>query len=123
MAHSDTFIAGIGVEYFRCLTQTHTAEDLLGDDFPVPFKREPMMVRIIDWDGVEHRYTLIIPETPRQLDNTRLRRLLEPAELREWRFRGTPLFVTSAKTVTKRLIAAARRGVTVYGSANAAVRR
>ncbi len=34
MAQRKTAIVGLGVEYYRCLTQVHTAEDLVGEKFP-----------------------------------------------------------------------------------------
>lgn len=123
MARRPTAIVGLGVEYYRCLTQTHTAEDILGDAFPVPFKRVPLPVILIDSKGNRLQYSLTIPETPRQLDNTLLRSLLPQDVLIEWSFRGTPMFVTEAGTITKRLIEAAKNGITVYRSASASMRR
>jgi aminoglycoside N3'-acetyltransferase len=121
MAQTRTAIVGLGVEYFRCLTQSHTVEDLLGDEFPIKFKKSPFPVAIVDASGNRLTYDLTIPETSKQLDNTRLRALLDKDELVEWRHRGTSLFVTSASAVTNRLVEAARRGVTLYdgsGSVN-----
>jgi aminoglycoside 3-N-acetyltransferase len=114
MAQKRTPIVGLGVEYFRCLTQTHSAEDLLGEEFPISFKKAPFVVNVVDWDGNMLNYDLTIPETSKQLDNTRLRGLLTRDELLEWRFHGSPMFATYADVVTNRLIDAARKGVTVY---------
>jgi aminoglycoside 3-N-acetyltransferase len=114
MAQRRTAIAGIGVEYYRCLTQTHTAEDILGDAFPVRFEKVPLPVKVVDWDGRQHPFELTIPRTHRQLDNTLLRSLLPQGALREWRFHGTPLFVTSAGAITECLVDAARKGITLY---------
>lgn len=122
MARSSTAIVGLGVEYYRCLTQTHTAEDFLGDAFPVPFKRVPLPVVLIDSKGKRLQYNLTILETPRQLDNTLLRSLLPQDALIEWSFRGTAMFVTVAGTITERLIEAAKDGITAYRSASAAMR-
>jgi aminoglycoside 3-N-acetyltransferase len=114
MTHERTAIVGLGVEYYRCLAHTHTAEDMLGDEFPVSFQREPIRVGLIDWNGNKIQYDLTIPQASKLVDNTLLRDLLSDEELVEWRFRGTAMFVTFANTVTERLIEAARSGITVY---------
>jgi aminoglycoside N3'-acetyltransferase len=115
MAQNRTAIVGLGVEYFRVLTQTHTAEDMLGDDFPIQFKKEPFPVVVVDQTRNKFLYNLTIPETSKQMDTTLLRSLLSEKELVEWKFHGTPLFATRAGVVTERLVDAARKGITVYG--------
>ncbi|MGH7782230.1 MAG: AAC(3) family N-acetyltransferase [Candidatus Binatia bacterium] len=114
MARTPTAIVGLGIEYYRCVTQTHAAEDILGDEFPIEFQRETLRVEVIDSHGARIRYDLVIPQTSRLLDNTLLRSLLSESELAEWSFHGTAMFVTTAGKVTERLIEAARRGITVY---------
>lgn len=118
MAQNRTIIFGLGVEYFRCLAQTHAAEDMLGNDFPIKFQKETFPVRLVDYEGKEIIYNLIILKSSRTLDNTLLRSLLSKDELIEWRFRGTSLFITFAHTVTASLKAAAAKGITVYGTPN-----
>jgi aminoglycoside N3'-acetyltransferase len=113
-----SLIAGLGVEYFRVLAQTHTAEDMLGDRFPVEFTRETFPVTLVDGEGTKVPYELTVLGTSRTLDNTILRSLLAEDELREWKFRGTPLFFTFADKVTDALLKAAQKGITVYGSHN-----
>jgi hypothetical protein len=114
MARKPTAIVGLGIEYYRCMTQIHTAEDILGDEFPVKFSREPIPTVLVDAQGNRTEYILTIPVTPKPLDITLLRSLLSRRELVEWTFRGTPMFVAIAGTVTDRLIEAARKGITVY---------
>jgi aminoglycoside 3-N-acetyltransferase len=114
MAKNRTAITGIGVEYFRCLTQVHTAEDLLGAEFPVEYHRETIPVKLIDWDNQRLTYNLTIMKTRRSLDNRLLRPMLSETDLKQWSFRGTPLFVTDAGKVTGALLDAARRGLTLY---------
>jgi aminoglycoside 3-N-acetyltransferase len=114
MTQKPTAIAGLGIEYYRCVTQTHTAEDILGDEFPVKFQKESISVRLIDWLGSQTEYELTIPQAPKPLDNILLRTLLSEQELIEWTFHGTAMFVTVAGMVTERLIQAARKGITVY---------
>jgi aminoglycoside 3-N-acetyltransferase len=114
MARIPTAIVGLGVEYFRCVTQTHAAEDFLGDQFPVKFTREPIRTTLIDAQGRRTEYILTIPTASKPLDNTVLRSLLSSTELVQWTFHGSAMFVTTARLVTERLIEAARRGTTVY---------
>jgi len=114
MARKRTAIVGLGVKYYRCLTQTHTPEDILGEAFPVPFDRDPFPVTMIDSAGDRLHYDLAIPHTSQQLDNTLLRPLLPKAALREWSFHGAPMFATEARAVTDCLVEAAKRGVTLY---------
>jgi aminoglycoside 3-N-acetyltransferase len=122
MSRKPTAIVGLGVEYYRCLAHTHTAEDTLGDDFPIKFHRMLLPVGLIDWNGNKLQYNLPIPLTSEQVDNTLLRSLLSEHELVEWRFRGTAMFVTAAGTITECLIKAAKNGVTVYRSSHANAR-
>jgi aminoglycoside 3-N-acetyltransferase len=114
MAARKTAICGIGVDYFRCLTQVHAAEDLLGERYPVPLRQTRLPVQIKDLEGTLHPYDLPVEEqrTDRRLE--RLGRLLGPDELVQWRFHGVRLFVTSAALVTNALTAAALRGETIY---------
>ena len=116
MARKRCVIAGLGVEYFRVLTQTHTAEDMLGEEFPVEFGKETFPVSMIDGKGNKVSYELCVLSPPKTLDNTLLRSLLRKGELREWKFKGAQLFVTFPDKVTDRLIDAAKQGLTVYGS-------
>lgn len=122
MARKRTAIVGLGVEYYRCLAQTHTAEDILGDAFPVRFERVPLPVVLIDSGGNRLQFKLTIPQTCRQLDNTLLRSLLPRDALTEWSFHGTAMFATVAGTITECLLEAAKKGVTLYRSADASVR-
>jgi aminoglycoside N3'-acetyltransferase len=114
MAQKKTIIAGLGVEYFRCMTQTDTAEDMLGDEFPVRFESVTVPVTVIDWEERKVPYNLTINRTSMILDNALLRSLLSKSELKEWKYKGTPMFMTFADKVTERLIEAARNGITVY---------
>ena len=114
MAGRPTAIVGIGTEYFRCLTQVHAAEDLLGARFPVRLRPSRIWTELRGADGTVHAYALAFDPVPvpRRLD--RLERLLGSEELVQWRFHGVPLFVTSAARVTDVLAAAAARGETIY---------
>lgn len=116
MTHKRTVIVGVGVEYYRCLTHTHTAEDMLGDQFPVEFIKDSFPVHVIADDGREMIYRHTTLKCRRTLDNTLLRSLLSNEELVEWRFHNAAMFITFAGQVTITLIDAARKGITVYGT-------
>jgi len=116
MAERQTMIFGIGIEYFRCLSQVHAAEDLLGDRYPLELRTRRVPVQLKDADGTLHDFDLLgVPEGvewPRRVE--RLEQLLSPDELVQWRFHGAPLFATTASRVTEVLIEAALRGETIY---------
>jgi aminoglycoside 3-N-acetyltransferase len=113
MAERRTTIIGIAIEYFRCLTQVHAAEDLLGERYPLALRPSRLPIQLEDVDGIVHDYELPVGQTMgRRVE--RLERLLGPDELIRWRFHGVPLFVTSAARVTEVLIDAAQRGETIY---------
>jgi aminoglycoside 3-N-acetyltransferase len=115
MAKRKTVILGIGREFYRSITQSKIAEDLLGDDFPVKCAKEVTMVRIKDAVGRESQYQLLLKRFPSLFHATMLRSLLSREELVEWKFHSTPLWFTTARRVTECLLEAAARGVTLYG--------
>lgn len=114
MAAHRTAIIGVGTEYFRCLTQVHVVEDILGERFPLALRSHTIPVQIKNADGDLHDYQLpvIAPGIVKRVQGLEL--LLGPEELVQWRFHGVPLFVTSAERVTDVLLDAALRGETVY---------
>ena len=114
MAERRTAIVGIGTEYFRCLSQVHVAEDLLGERYPLVLRPRTMPVQLKDVDGSVYDYELRVGELTTRRRAERLERLLGPDELIRWRFHGVPLFVTSAARVTEVLSDAALRGETIY---------
>ncbi len=114
MAAHRTAIVGIGTDYFRCLTQVHAAEDLLGHRYPLQVRHRHMAVQLKDFDGCIHSYDLPLNEPHMTRRMELLERLLGPDELVRWRFHGVPLFVTSAARVTEALLDAALHGETIY---------
>ena len=115
MARKKTVIVGLGVEFYRCMTQIHAAEHLLGDDFPVKFQKERAPVTIIEAGGHKLLYDLTVFKTDNMMNWGIVRSLLSRDELQEWKFKGTLLFLTFADIVTNRLIDAAKKGITIYG--------
>jgi aminoglycoside 3-N-acetyltransferase len=113
MAQHDTLILGIG-KSFDVLTQIHHVEDVMGEDFPVPMTLDGgISLSLID--GTEE-----IPIKMRtrdfkwRRDMGKLRHIMEPGTLRQWSFHNVPLFATRARDVSRDLLAAAARGVTLY---------
>jgi aminoglycoside 3-N-acetyltransferase len=118
MTRRRTAILGLGVEYYRCLTHVHTAGDKMGDTFPIKFSSSSSTtVTLVDYDGSRYEYKLGVPDRTKKLDLTILWSVLSKAELIEWRFHGVPMFlVPQAGVLTERLVEAAQRGITVYGT-------
>ena len=113
MAMRKTMILGIGKRY-EVLTQVHHAEDVMGDEFPVP-RGSGGGIQMTLVDGQE--------EIPFQLaqhgllwrrNMWKLAEIMTPETLQEWEFHHVPLFATWAADVTAALVAAAKRGVTLY---------
>jgi aminoglycoside 3-N-acetyltransferase len=115
MAKKRTVVIGIGVEYYRSLTQAKSIEDIMGDAFPVACSTQSLDVRMLDEQGAERVYPLKIKKFAQPVQGSILRSLMSPLELMERRFHGVPLWKTSAHRVTECLLAAAPKGITFYG--------
>ena len=115
MTRYHTEVIGIGTRYFRILTQIHAAEDMLGEEFPRQWKPEMIPVELVSEQGLTMPYSLACPPNNLEMEIEVLRRLLKAEDLQEWKFCGVPMFRTRADVVTNALIAAAKRGITIYG--------
>jgi aminoglycoside N3'-acetyltransferase len=115
LARNRAVVIGLGVEYYRSLTQIHAAEHLLGDEFPIEFRKVCRPLTLIDASGAKLPCELTVFQTDTELNATLLRSILPREFLQEWKFKGTPLYFTFADQVTSYLMDAARRGETVYG--------
>jgi aminoglycoside 3-N-acetyltransferase len=116
MTRRRSTILGLGVEYFRCLTHVHNATQTMGDEFPIKFINRTAQVKVIDYDAREYEISIGLPDRSKKLDLSVLGSVLSRDELVEWRFHGVPMFfVPEAALVTRRLVEAARRGITIYG--------
>lgn len=114
MAKRNTVILGLG-KHIEVMTQVRHAEYVLGDQFPVPAEPEEAPVAMTVVDGNEEvPFALSARGFQWQRDIWRLRKIMGADELHEWRFHHVPLFATRADAVTKALVQAARRGVTIY---------
>lgn len=115
MTHFNTRILGIGVKYFRCLTQVHTAEDFLKDQYPLPARLVELPVTITDAQKNKQSLNVIYRTFPGKVrDATILKKLLKRDELVEWKFHGVSLFQVTAKRVTDALCDAALMNQTIY---------
>lgn len=113
MAHHDTCILGIG-KNVGVMTQAHHVEQLMGDEYPVPSRpSEPLSMTLVE-RGREIPFVLRSRQVDGRFDIFKVRRLLAKGTLREWSFHGVPLFMARAGPVTQELVAAARRGETLY---------
>jgi aminoglycoside N3'-acetyltransferase len=116
MATHNTMVIGIG-KSFHVMTQVHHVDELMEEDFPLPrtpkSQRSQMTVTVIDGDekiptilkdsGIEWRFNI-----------AKLPKLLQPGDLKYWKFHNTPLFAARAKDVTESLVKAAKQGKTLY---------
>jgi aminoglycoside 3-N-acetyltransferase len=113
MTAHDTLILGIG-KPIEVLTHVHHVEDLMGDRFPVPMSfGSSLKMTLID--GEEEIPFMLRREGFTWKHNMwKLRKIMEPTQLREWRFHNVRLFAARARDVTEALLDAAERGVTLY---------
>ncbi len=118
MGRHKTAILGIGTEYYRSLTQVHAMEEILGDEFPIHREPEqPVRVDLVDKTGSVIPYEMSPPLSRRAtLKLERLRDMVAPGSLREWRFKGTSLYLTMAGEVDAGIRNAALHGNTLYVS-------
>lgn len=113
MATHNTRIIGIG-KPFEVMTQVHHAEAVMGDDFPVPSRcEEGLRMTLIDGQE-EIPFVLSGRSFEWRLNMWKLRAIMGPDSLQEWRFHHVPMFAARAGEVTVALIDAAKRGVTLY---------
>lgn len=109
----DSVIVGLGTPYFRCLTQIHHAEDVLRERFPLRRKIETVDLTLVDGRGeFPYRLQHWVDAPVRRID--RLARWMPASELQAWSFHGVPLFWTRAAAVSRVLLDAAGRGMTLY---------
>jgi aminoglycoside N3'-acetyltransferase len=127
MNRHKTVILGIGTHYFRVLTHVHTAEDLLGEAYPLRLRSRPETpMTLIARDGRRYPYVLRLTHADPQLYSRRsemLRTLMPKGALQEWVFHGVPMFTADAATVTSVLLREAERGRTLYVPARRSGRR
>lgn len=113
MTRFRTRIIGIG-KPIQVMTQAHHTEELMRDAFPLPTRAgAPLAMTLIDRDG-EIPFELRGRSVQGRFNIWKMRNILSPGTLDEWQFHHVPMFATYAAAVTEQLVAAARRGVTLY---------
>jgi hypothetical protein len=96
------------------MTQAHHTEGAMGRDFPVPYvEGDPFPVTLVHGER-EIPFQMRGREYQARFDVWRLRRLLAPGTLQEWRFHHVPMFAARAGDVSRQLEAQARLGRTLY---------
>lgn len=113
MAAHDTRIIGVG-KPVQVLTQAHHTEDLMGDAFPIPSHVNIPLPMVLVERGKEIAFELRSRSVEGQFDIWKVRGLMSPSTLLEWKFRGVPMFATRAADVSRQLFDAAQRGQTLY---------
>jgi aminoglycoside 3-N-acetyltransferase len=113
MANHKTRVIGIG-KPIQVLTQAHSVEHLMGEDFPVPgHAGEPLNMTLLDGKE-EIPFTLTSRGLQWRFNIWKLQSIMNRDTLKEWKFHSVPLFATYASVVTEALLEAAKRGVTLY---------
>ena len=113
MTAHETLILGVG-KPIEVLTQVHHVEDLMEERFPVPVSfGKPLRMTLID-GADEIPFMLRRQGFTGKLNIWKLRKIMDPSRLREWRFHHVHLFAARAADVTAALKNAAERGVTLY---------
>jgi aminoglycoside N3'-acetyltransferase len=116
MARYKTVILGVGIEYYRTLTQVHAIEDHMGPDFPIPREpEEPVPVTLID-AASRHIPYVMSPRLSQKfiVKIERLSGFLRPGVLKEWKYKGVPLYCVEASEINRALGDAAAFGKTLY---------
>lgn len=113
MAARDTCIIGLG-KPMQVLTQAHHTEGAMGDEYPLPWEvGDTLSMTLVD-KGRETPFQFISKGVKGRFNIWKLRQIMAPGTLQEWKFHHVPMFSTRARSVTEQCIAAARRGVTLY---------
>jgi aminoglycoside 3-N-acetyltransferase len=113
MARHNTCVLGIG-KPIQVLTQAHHTEAAMGREFPVPYTDgESFPVTLVHGDE-EIPFQMRSRNYAGRFDIWRLRKLLAPGTLQEWRFHHVPMFAARAGDVSRQLEAQARQGRTLY---------
>tara|TARA_R110000823_G_scaffold210224_17_gene340639 strand:- start:10123 stop:11025 length:903 start_codon:yes stop_codon:yes gene_type:complete len=114
MARQNAQILGIG-KPFQVMTQVHHVESLLAASWPAPLLELPAVeVTVVVDQREEIAMQLGGIQQQWRFNIWKLRELMGPQELLEWRFHGCPMFAARAGTVTAALENAAARGFTLY---------
>lgn len=116
MTKVNTSILGIGVTYYRSMTQTHAVEDILFEsgEYPTKFDSVKIPVTLLDADKrIDHLLT-ILDKSPYERRVHPLLSNLMKEDLVQWKFHGVPIYFANAQLVTQKLKRAALSGISAY---------
>lgn len=113
MVKHKTLILGIGTKIHQAMTQVHTAEDILKDEYPAPIFSEIIQVKCIDADGEAFNYNLRIRRPEYVLDVKNVHKILKGKVL-EWDYKGIHFILAEADVITDTVIEAARSGKIIF---------
>lgn len=113
MTKFKTIILGIGTQIHQALTQVHTAEDFMGQKYPIDLYAESIPVTCIDWEGNSLIYNLPIRKTEYYIEKKLVHKILRNT-VNTWKFKGIPFLLTKADQVTETVVRAAQNGHTIY---------
>lgn len=119
MNSDNTLIIGIGVYYYRNLTHVHVVEDILGDDYPYPVERKYKEVKAklnSRNDTYEYNLKIYTDGLAKIRDLSILRNYMSNADLKQWKFKGVPMFYAKASKVTETLLDLAKNDKGIYNS-------
>lgn len=113
MIKHKTVILGIGTKIHQAMTQVHTAEDILKDEYPAQIISGTIQVKCIDANGETLNYNLRIRRPEFILDVKNVHKILK-GKVSEWDHKGIHFILAEADVVTDTVIEAARKGNIIY---------
>jgi aminoglycoside 3-N-acetyltransferase len=109
-----TLILGIGTKSEHSLTQLHAAEDIMGDNYPIPLYTSKIPVKCVDESGNTLVYNLRVKNPEYAFSRKTFFRILKKIGIKSWKYKGIPFYLTRADEVTETVIEAAKNGQTIY---------
>ena len=110
---------GLGVEWYRCLTSLHVAEDMMKDDFPVrPYLKKPIAFNVRDKGGRSLQVSSLIHDNHiyRHMNPLRIRKyLVNSGIIKEMTIQGIPMFAVDAEELNGKVVSLAKKRITIYG--------
>ena len=109
-----TIILGIGTKSHHSLTQIHSVEDIMKENYPIPLFTGYVPVKCIDEFGNSLIYNLRIKNPNYLIDQKSFLKTIKLVKITEWKYKGIPFYFTRADEVTETVIEAAKNGQTIY---------
>lgn len=120
IAGMEGVIIGLGVDWYRCLTSIHVAEDLMKENYPKSaYIKGPLVFDAFDKEGKDRSIKSLVHDNRiyRYMNLLKLRRyLIKENVLEEIEIDGIPMFIVrDAGRLDKAAICLAEKGITIYG--------